>query len=71
VGSEFGFPGAAVPHDHVPPQYRPGDDALPVENIPSGIFGLNRQALVVGIETRTAGDGPAFENAVELELRSK
>src|SRR5579862_3492395 len=31
------------------------------------VFGAHRQALVGGVETRPFGDGPAQENAVQLE----
>ena len=68
MGIGLGRPLALVPHDHRAAAvlaFR--DHALEGEVFDRVVLGVDRQALLAGNEARSAGDGPAFQDAIEFE----
>ena len=64
----LGLPGPPVPHDDVSPAVLLcRNDALEVEVLDWVVLGAHRQAADLRVESRPLRDGPADEDAVDLE----
>src|SRR6185369_15210291 len=62
------LPSAAVPQHHrAATIFSPGNDALELAIIEWMILGPNRKALVVGIERRPLGHGPALQHPIQFK----
>ena len=64
----IGLPITAIPqHDRAAAILTLGDRPFKVAIIEGMIFDLDRKPLVIGIERRSFGHSPGFENAIQLE----